>query len=115
MRTRTVAFCRSAEGTVVMTCAGIRQSAYASSTASTGCPAVTRLMYCSLTSTSISSDVMSTSVQMPVRVKPPPAETGEIISPGWASFEIATPSNGARTTMSTRSVCRSLSSRLRRR
>ena len=40
---------------------------------------------------------MSTIVQMPVRVKPPPAETGEIISPGCASFEIATPSNGART------------------
>ena len=43
---------------------------------------------------------MSTMVQMPVRVKPPPADTGEIISPGCASFEIATPSNGARTTMS---------------
>ena len=47
---------------------------------------------------------MSTIVQMPVRVKPPPAETGEIISPGCASFEIATPSNGARTTMSLRST-----------
>ena len=32
---------------------------------------------------------MSTIVQMPVRVKPPPADTGEIISPGCASFEIA--------------------------
>ena len=47
---------------------------------------------------------MSTIVQMPVRVKPPPADTGEIISPGCASFEIATPSNGARTIMSARSV-----------
>ena len=37
---------------------------------------------------------MSTIVQMPVRVKPPPADTGEIISPGCASFEIATPLNG---------------------
>ena len=43
---------------------------------------------------------MSTIVQMPVRVKPPPAETGEIISPGCASFEIATPLNGARITVS---------------
>ena len=50
---------------------------------------------------------MSTIVQMPVRVKPPPAETGEIISPGCASFEMATPLNGARTTMSARLVfCR---------
>ena len=32
---------------------------------------------------------MSTMVPMPVRVKPPPADTGEIISPGCASFEIA--------------------------
>ena len=38
---------------------------------------------------------MSTIVPMPVRVKPPPADTGEIISPGCASLEIATPSNGA--------------------
>ena len=51
---------------------------------------------------------MSTIVPMPVRVKPPPADTGEIISPGCASFEIATPSNGARTAMSARSVCRRL-------
>ncbi len=51
---------------------------------------------------------MSTMVQMPVRVKPPPADTGEIISPGCASFEIAMPSNGARTTMSARSVWRAL-------
>ena len=55
---------------------------------------------------------MSTIVQMPVRVKPPPADTGEIISPGCASLEIATPSNGARTTMSVRSVCRSVDLRL---
>ena len=63
-------------------------------------------MYVSLTSTSISSEPMSTIVQIPVRVKPPPADTGEIISPGCASLEIAMPSNGARTTMSVRSVCR---------
>ena len=43
---------------------------------------------------------MSTMVEMPVRVKPPPAEIGEIISPGCASFEIATPANGARITVS---------------
>ena len=36
----------------------------------------------SLTSTWISSESMSTMVPMPVRVKPPPAEIGEIISPG---------------------------------
>ena len=42
---------------------------------------------------------MSTMVQMPVRVKPPPADIGEIISPGCASFEMTTPSNGARTTV----------------
>ena len=48
---------------------------------------------------------MSTMVPMPVRVKPPPADTGEIISPGCASFEITTPPNGARTTMSVRFVC----------
>ena len=38
MRTSTVAFCRSAVGTVVMTCAGICQSGYASSTAVTSWP-----------------------------------------------------------------------------
>ena len=48
---------------------------------------------------------MSTIVQMPVRVKPPPAETGDTISPGCASFEIATPLNGARMTVLSRSVC----------
>ena len=45
---------------------------------------------------------MSTIVQMPVRVNPPPADIGEIISPGCAFFEIATPANGARMTMSSR-------------
>ena len=49
---------------------------------------------------------MSTIVPIPDRVNPPPADTGEIISPGCASFEIATPSNGARTAMSARSVRR---------
>ena len=37
---------------------------------------------------------MSTIVPMPVRVKPPPAETGDTISPGCASFEITTPVEG---------------------
>ena len=45
-------------------------------------------------------------VQMPVRVKPPPAETGEIISPGCASLETAMPLNGARITVSSMSVRR---------
>ena len=56
---------------------------------------------------------MSTIVPMPVRVKPPPADTGEIISPGCASFEMATPSNGARTDHvgRGRSAARDLSSR----
>ena len=45
---------------------------------------------------------MSTMVQTPVRMKPPPALTGEIISPGWASVETATPLNGARMTVSSR-------------
>jgi len=102
IRTVTVAFWRSAAGIVVMTCAGIVQSRYASSTASTFCPGVTRSMYASLTSTSISSDDMSTIVEMPVLVKPPPADIGEIISPGCAFFEIATPANGARISMSAR-------------
>jgi hypothetical protein len=44
MRTSTVAFCRSAVGTVVMTRAGIWKSGYASSTAVTGCPSETRPM-----------------------------------------------------------------------
>ena len=43
---------------------------------------------------------MSTMVQMPVRVKPPPADTGDTISPGCASLEIATPLKGARMTVS---------------
>ena len=35
----------------------------------------------------------------------PAADTGDTISPGWASFEIATPENGARITMSSIAVC----------
>src|SRR5438105_12276553 len=54
-------------------------------------------MYASLTSTSISSESMSTIVPIPVRVKPPPAENGETISPTWAALAITTPVNGART------------------
>ena len=53
-------------------------------------------MKASLTSTSISIESMSTIVQMPVRVKPPPAEIGEIISPGWALRSTTTPPKGAR-------------------
>ena len=52
-------------------------------------------MKLSLTSTSISSELMSTIVQMPVRVKPP-ADIGEIISPGCAFLVVTTPANGAR-------------------
>ena len=43
---------------------------------------------------------MSTMVQMPVRVNPPPAEMGEIISPGCAALAITTPPNGARISIS---------------
>ena len=55
---------------------------------------------------------MSTIVPMPVRVKPPPAETGDTISPGCASFEITTPANGARMIVLSRfvrssAICRS--------
>ncbi len=39
-------------------------------------------------------------VQMPVRVKPPPAEMGETISPGWAALTVTTPSKGAVTMVS---------------
>ena len=46
---------------------------------------------------------MSTSVAMPVRVKPPPAEMGDTISPRCASFETTTPANGARTMQLSRS------------
>ncbi len=53
-------------------------------------------MNASFTSTSISIDSMSTMVQTPVRVKPPPAEIGEIISPGCALRSTTTPPNGAR-------------------
>ena len=42
---------------------------------------------------------MSTMVPMPVRVKPPPAEIGEIISPGCAALATTTPLNGARITV----------------
>ena len=62
-------------------------------------PGVTRLMKLSATSTSTSRLSMSTMVQMPVRVKPPPA-TGATISPGWAAVAVTTPANGARTTVS---------------
>ena len=57
-------------------------------------------MKLSLTSTSTSSESMSTIVPMPVRVKPPPAETGDTISPACAAFTVTTPANGARTVMS---------------
>ncbi len=40
---------------------------------------------------------MSTMVAMPVRVKPPPAETGDTIAPTCASFDTTTPAKGART------------------
>ena len=38
--------------------------------------------------------------EVALRVKPPPAEIGEIISPSSASFEMAMPLNGALITMS---------------
>ncbi len=90
------------------TLAGIDQSGYASSTAVTGCPALTRAMYDSFTSTSISSEPMSTMVAMPVRVKPPPADTGDTISPRCASFETTMPPKGARTVQLSRSCCATL-------
>ena len=68
MRTRTVALLRSAVGMIAITSARIGSPGYAFSATETGCRAVTRLMYASFTSTSTSSDVMSTMVQMPVRV-----------------------------------------------
>ena len=40
---------------------------------------------------------MSTIVPTPVRVKPPPAENGETISPTCAALATITPANGART------------------
>ena len=67
------------------------------SVACTGIFGLTRPMKASPTSTSISSESMSTTVQMPVRVKPPPADSGETISPGCASLVVITPANGART------------------
>ena len=42
---------------------------------------------------------MSTMVPTPVRVKPPPADSGETISPTCAAFSVTTPANGARTTV----------------
>jgi len=48
---------------------------------------------------------MSTMVPMPVRVKPPPAEIGEIISPGCADLAITTPLNGARMTVLSSCTC----------
>ena len=47
-------------------------------------------------------------VQMPVRVKPPPAEIGEIISPGWAFLEVTMPANGARMIVSSICCCHML-------
>ena len=40
---------------------------------------------------------MSTMVPTPVRVKPPPADSGETISPTWAALAMMTPANGALT------------------
>src|SRR3546814_4930205 len=57
----------------------------------------TRPMNDSPTSTSITSESMSTTVPMPVRVKPPPADSGDTISPGCAALAVTTPANGART------------------
>ena len=48
---------------------------------------------------------MSTIVAMPVRVKPPPADTGETISPRCASLETTMPPKGARTVQLSRSCC----------
>ena len=113
MRTFTVALLRSAVGMIAMTSPGIFQSGYALSTASTGWPGVTRLMYDSLTSTWISSESMSTMVPMPVRVKPPPAEIGEIISPGCADLATTIPLNGARITVLSSATCATASAFLR--
>ena len=52
----------------------------------TGCPGFTLLINDSFTSTSTSRESISTMVQIPVFVKPPPADTGEIISPGCAAL-----------------------------
>ncbi len=85
-----------------MTRAGTVQSGYAFNLTVTGCCGTTRLMKFSLTSTSTSSDDMSTIVPMPVRVKPPPADIGETISPSCAALTVTIPANGARTTVSSR-------------
>ena len=50
-------------------------------------------------------------LQTPVRVEPPSALTGEVISPGWASVETATPLNGARMTVSSGGISRTSISR----
>ena len=97
MRTRTVALVRSAVGTMLITCAAQRRVRIGIERGFDALIALTRLMYASLTSTSTSRESMSTMVAMPVRVKPPPADIGEIISPGCASLEMTTPANGART------------------
>ena len=74
----------------------------------------------SLTSTSTSSESMSTIVPMPVRVKPPPAEIGDTISPACAALTVTMPANGARTTVSSRlrsanaTAARATSTRARR-
>src|SRR2546423_4280696 len=64
-------------------------------------------MYDSFTSTSISLEFMSTTVAIPVRVKPPPAEIGETISPTCASLETTMPSNGARIVQLSTACCAS--------
>ena len=111
MRTRTVAFSRLAVGTTAMTAAGMVQSGrrrappYAASGSD---PADERLVDV----TSISIQSMSTIVHTPVRVKPPPAESGEIISPGCALRSTTTPPNGARIAcLSSTAVLRCASSR----
>ena len=83
-----------------MTCPPTRSSGYAFKVIATRPPACTRLMKFSLTSTSTSIESMSTIVPMPVRVKPPPADIGDTISPSWAALTVTMPANGARTTVS---------------
>ena len=50
----------------------------------------------SFTSTSTSKESISTIEQIPVLVKPPPADTGDTISPGCAALKTTTPPKGAR-------------------
>ena len=54
---------------------------------------------------------MSTMVPIPVRVKPPPAEMGEIISPGCAFLATTTPVKGARITVSSSCCCQTATCR----